>query len=116
MPESAPALKKIPRTEYASRSTFHHDNGLLTEQHFQRAIVQERRRSERSGKAFLLMLLESDKSSSSEERRKLISEVLSPLSLSTRETDALGWYKQDLSLGVIFTEIKIEDKARIGEV
>src|SRR5262249_40520032 len=94
----------------------HRDNGLLTEQHFQRAIVLERRRSERSGKPFLLMLLESDKSNSSEERRKLISEILSPLSLSTRETDVLGWYKQDLSLGMVFTEIKTEDKATIGEV
>jgi lipopolysaccharide/colanic/teichoic acid biosynthesis glycosyltransferase len=116
MSESAPAMKKIARTEYASRPTFHGDNGLLTEQSFHQAIVRERRRSERSGKPFLLMLLERDKSSSSEEHSKLISEILSPLSLSTRETDVVGWYKKDLSLGVIFTEIKIEDQASIGEV
>jgi lipopolysaccharide/colanic/teichoic acid biosynthesis glycosyltransferase len=116
MPDSAPALKTIATTSYASRSTFHRDSGLLMEQHFQRAIVLERRRSERSAKPFLLMLVESAKSSSSEERKKLISEILSALSLSTRETDVLGWYKQDLSLGVVFTEIKTENKATIGEV
>jgi lipopolysaccharide/colanic/teichoic acid biosynthesis glycosyltransferase len=62
------------------------------------------------------MLVGSGNCSSSEERGKLISEILSLLSLSTRETDVLGWYKQNVSAGVIFTEISIEDKASIGEV
>ena len=116
MSESAVAMKSIETTESASSPASHGDNGLLTEQHFQRAIVLERKRSERSGKAFLLMLVGSGNCSSSEERGKLISEILSPLSLSTRETDVLGWYKQNVSAGVIFTEISIEDKASIGEV
>jgi lipopolysaccharide/colanic/teichoic acid biosynthesis glycosyltransferase len=58
----------------------------------------------------------SDGCSSSEERGKLISEILSSLSLSTRETDVLGWYEKDVSAGVIFTEISVEDKASVGEV
>src|SRR5262249_2868274 len=85
-------------------------------QHFQRAIVLERRRSERSGKAFLLMLVDTGNCRSSEQRRNLTAEILSSLSLSTRETDVLGWYKNDVSLGVIFTEISIEGKSSIGEV
>ena len=109
-------MKSINTTESASSPTSHGDNSLLTEQHFQRAIVLERKRSERSGKAFLLMLIDSGNCSCSEERGKLISEILSPLSLCTRETDVLGWYKKDVSVGVIFTEISIEDKASIGEV
>jgi len=109
-------MKSIDRTESASSPTSHADNGLLTEHHFQRAIVQERRRSERSQRAFLLMLVDSGNCSSSEERARLISEILSPLSLATRETDVLGWYKKDVVVGVIFTEISIEDKASIGEV
>jgi len=116
MSESAVAMKSIETTESASSPASHGDNGLLTEQHFQRAIVLERKRSERSGKAFLLMLVGSGNCSSSEERGKLISELLSQLSLSTRETDVLGWYKQNVSAGVIFTEISIDDKASIGEV
>src|ERR1051325_10048956 len=123
MPDSAPAMKKVDHTEFAANSKSYGDNGLLTEQHFQRAIVLERKRSERSGKAFVLMLVDSGNCRSSEERRKLIAEILSSLSLSTRETDVLGWYKKNVSLGVIFTEISIEDKslgkimlARISEV
>ena len=109
-------MKSIDRTESASSSTSHGDNGLLTEHHFQRAIVLERKRSERSKRAFLLMLVGSGNCSSSEECGKLISEILSPLSLSIRETDVLGWYKKDVVVGVIFTEISIQDKASIGEV
>jgi lipopolysaccharide/colanic/teichoic acid biosynthesis glycosyltransferase len=116
MPDSAPAMKKVDESESAVSSKSHGDSRLLTEQHFQRAIVLERKRSERSGKAFLLMLVDSGNCRSSEERRKLIAEILSSLSLSTRETDVLGWYKKDVSLGVIFTEISIEDKSSIGEV
>ena len=109
-------MKSIDRTESTSNSTSHADNGLLTQHHFQRAIVLERRRSERSQRAFLLMLIDSGNCSSSKERAKLISEILSPLSLATRETDVLGWYKEDVVVGAIFTEISIEDKASIGEV
>ena len=62
------------------------------------------------------MLVDSGNCSSPEERAKLISEILSTLSLATRETDVLGWYKKDVVVGVIFTEISIQDKASIGEV
>jgi lipopolysaccharide/colanic/teichoic acid biosynthesis glycosyltransferase len=116
MAKLAPAMKSSDRTESASSSAPHRDNGLLPEPLFQRAIVLERKRTERSGNAFLLMLVDAGNCSSSEERGKLISGILSPLSLSTRETDVLGWYKKDFSLGVIFTEIRIEDKASIGGV
>jgi lipopolysaccharide/colanic/teichoic acid biosynthesis glycosyltransferase len=116
MPESAPAMKKVDRTEAAASPTSHGDKGLLTEQHFQRAIVLERKRSERSGKAFLLMTVESGNCNSFEGRGKLLAEILSTLLLSTRETDVLGWYKKDVSVGAIFTEIAIESKASIGQV
>jgi lipopolysaccharide/colanic/teichoic acid biosynthesis glycosyltransferase len=114
--ESSLAMKSIDTTESASSSTSHGEHGLLTEQHFQRAIVLERKRTERSGKAFLLMLVDSGNCGSSQERSKVMSEILLPLSLSTRETDVLGWYRRDVSVGVIFTEISIENKALIRNV
>jgi lipopolysaccharide/colanic/teichoic acid biosynthesis glycosyltransferase len=116
MPESAPAMKSISKAEGASNSTSHGDHRLLTEQHFQRAIVMERKRSERSGKAFLLMLVDASNCGSTDKRVKLISELVSRLSLCTREIDILGWHKKDVSVAVIFTEISVEDKASIGEV
>jgi lipopolysaccharide/colanic/teichoic acid biosynthesis glycosyltransferase len=116
MPDSAPAMKKVDHAKSATSAKSHADTCLLTEQHFQRAIVLERKRSERSGKAFLLMLVDSGNCRSSEERRNLIAEILSSLSLSTRETDVLGWYKKNVTAGVIFTEISSEDKASISAV
>src|SRR5215472_11996762 len=108
-------MKRIDRSKSAFNSMSPFDQDLLPEQHFQRAIVLERKRAERSGKSFLLMLVESSECSSSEERGRLMSDILLPLSLSTRETDILGWYNEDVSLGVIFTEISIENKASISE-
>src|SRR5262249_2611815 len=113
MPKSARAMQSDNNRGSASSPMSYRDNGLLPEEHFHRAIALERRRSERSGKAFLLMLVES---ASSEKRGNLLSEILLPLSLSTRETDIRGWYSKDVSLGVIFTEIGADNKASISDV
>jgi hypothetical protein len=37
---------------------------------------------------------------------KALSEMVSALSSSTRETDLAGWYREGAILGVIFTEIR----------
>jgi len=65
----------------------------------------EQKRTERSRRSFVLMLLESArllKAGSVGETRETI---LAALSKSIRETDVKGWYKHDLVVGVIFTEI-----------
>jgi exopolysaccharide biosynthesis polyprenyl glycosylphosphotransferase len=41
-----------------------------------------------------------------QENQKALSEIVSALSSSTRETDLAGWYREGAILGVIFTEIR----------
>jgi len=59
------------------------------------------------------MLVDVGACNSIEKRCELFSGVLSALLPNTRETDAIGWYKEGLVVGVMFTEITAEDKSRL---
>jgi lipopolysaccharide/colanic/teichoic acid biosynthesis glycosyltransferase len=89
------------------------ERNILNEQAFQRMISLERKRTERSGKPFLLMLLDMGDSLPSDKNGKALGSILSALSLSTRETDVTGWYKNGSVVGVMFTEIAVDDRATI---
>ncbi|MBV9572997.1 MAG: sugar transferase [Acidobacteriales bacterium] len=89
------------------------DRGVLDEPSFHRMVSLERKRSERSRKPFLLMLLDIQNCLASDQRGKIAGKILSALSLSTRETDVTGWYQKDSVVGVMFTEISIEDRRLI---
>jgi lipopolysaccharide/colanic/teichoic acid biosynthesis glycosyltransferase len=86
-------------------------NGVLSEESFQRMISLERKRSERSRKPFLLMLVDMGGYVPSERTTKVLGSILSALAVSTRETDVTGWYKHCSVVGVMFTEIGLEDRA-----
>ena len=86
---------------------------VLPEDTFQRMIAIERKRTERSRKPFLLMLLETGEYHSSAKNGKVIANILSALLQSTRETDVIGWYKDQLTVGVMFTELVSDDKKSI---
>ena len=76
-------------------------------------ISLERKRSERSRKPFLLMLVDMGGYVPSERTTKVLASILSALSVSTRETDVTGWYKHNRVVGVMFTEIGLEDRASV---
>jgi lipopolysaccharide/colanic/teichoic acid biosynthesis glycosyltransferase len=76
-------------------------------------ISLERKRSERSRKPFLLMLVDMGGYMRSERTTKVLGSILSALSMSTRETDVTGWYKHRSVVGVMFTEISLEDRASV---
>ena len=94
-----------------SRSTG--DRGILNEETFLRMISFERRRTERSRKPFLLMLLDMGDHLPSGATTEILSKILAGLCGSTRETDVAGWYKTDSVVGVMFTEIGLEDRDSI---
>ena len=81
----------------------------LPQNSFHRMICLEERRAERSRKSVLLMLLEVNGVAGEREcfllNRKMIS-VLSPI---TRETDVMGWYKENSILGLLFTEVAVDE-------
>ena len=76
-------------------------------------ISLERRRTERSRKPFLLMLLDMGEHLPRETNPAILGKILAALSSSTRETDMAGWYKTNSILGVMFTEIGLDDQNSI---
>jgi lipopolysaccharide/colanic/teichoic acid biosynthesis glycosyltransferase len=86
---------------------------ILGQESFQRMISLERKRTERTGKPFLLMLVDMGDHPVSAKTSKILHQILAALGLTTRETDVTGWYKQDAVVGVMFTDISIEDRTTI---
>jgi lipopolysaccharide/colanic/teichoic acid biosynthesis glycosyltransferase len=89
------------------------DRGILNEEAFHRIISLERRRTERSRKPFLLMLLDIGDGVPSGGAEKILGKMVNALAVSTRETDVAGWYKTGCVVGVMFTEIGMEDRNSI---
>ncbi len=98
---------------FASNSGSTGDRGILNEETFLRMISLERRRTERSRKPFLLMLLDMGDHLPSGATAKILSKIVAGLSGSTRETDVAGWYKSNCVVGVMFTEIGLDDRDSI---
>ncbi len=89
------------------------ERSVLSEEAFKRMISRERKRTERSRKPFLLMLLDTGSHQSSEKNGKGLDSIVSTLLRSTRETDVTGWFKNRTIVGVMFTELVVEDKNSI---
>jgi hypothetical protein len=86
------------------------ERNSLGQQAFHRMISLERRRVERSGKSFLLMLLDvSEQGLDRNDALVLNKKIMFALSPITRETDIIGWYKENSVVGLVFTEIMVED-------
>jgi lipopolysaccharide/colanic/teichoic acid biosynthesis glycosyltransferase len=85
------------------------DRGMLDAESFRRMITLERKRSERSRKPFILLLLDMGEPLAPEKNRKILEKILVALAASTRETDITGWYAIDCVVGVMFTEVAVED-------
>jgi len=79
--------------------------GITPEESFRRILSLEQKRTERSKKPFLLMLLDAEKLFQMRPREKALQNVLAALSSSVRETDIIGWFKENFVVGVIFTEV-----------
>ena len=96
---------------------------VLSEGAFQRLISLERKRSERSQRPFVLLLIDGGPSLSGEKNGLILLEMLAALQEATRETDVTGWYKTNSVMGVMFTEIVLDNDlvlstilSRIGAV
>ncbi len=83
---------------------------VIAESAFVEMLRFERRRTERSGRQFMLVLLKS-KDFRGKGAAPFLSGVVGAVSAATRETDVLGWYEQDATLGLLMTEIGLADKA-----
>ena len=79
-------------------------------------LALERRRAQRSRQPFVLILL--DASEIERERRGTAfgEQLTAVISGASRESDIIGWYRQDEVLAVIFTEISASGDCAISEV
>jgi lipopolysaccharide/colanic/teichoic acid biosynthesis glycosyltransferase len=92
-----------------SEATSIGDREILNAEDFRRMITLERKRSERSRKPFMLLLLDMGDHLPSERNGRILGKILSALSTATRDTDVTGWYSNNCVVGVMFTEITIEN-------
>lgn len=86
---------------------------VLNEESFKRMIAIERKRTERSAEPFLLMLLEAGHHQTPEKMGRALDNIMAALLLSIRETDVIGWYKDRMTVGVVFTGLPGTDKDSI---
>jgi lipopolysaccharide/colanic/teichoic acid biosynthesis glycosyltransferase len=100
------------------------EHEILCEEAFKRMIARERKRTERSANPFLLMLLEAGDQNSEERSQQLLTKVIAALIPATRETDVIGWHKNNFCVGVLFTQLVFTDQksllcamlARVGSM
>lgn len=86
------------------------DRTALDEKTFRRVMSVERKRTERCKSPFVLMLLEVANHQNSEKSLKSLECILDALVASCRDTDLVGWYKEEAIVGVMFTGLVVNDK------
>ena len=89
---------------------------ILNQEAFRNMISLERKRSERSRKPLLLMLLDLGDRLRSQNSSRFVDHILTSLSQVTRETDAMGWHTNNSVIGVMFTELAVEDRGSIPSI
>ena len=88
------------------------ERGVLDEQSFRRVIAIERKRTERSKAPFVLMLVEIA-SQNGARQAPALETVMAALLASSRDTDVVGWYKGNSTIGALFTGLVAGEKSAI---
>ena len=89
---------------------------VLSEENFHRMISLERRRSERSQRPFVLLLIDAGRNQPGGGQGRILLDILSALQGATRETDVTGWYTTNSVVGVMFTEIVLDNNAVLSTI
>ncbi len=103
-PEPSPAQGRVAPGEVLSEESFH------------RMISLERRRSERSQRPFVLLLIDTGRNQPEEKQGRILLDMLTALQGATRETDVTGWYTRNSVVGVMFTEIVLDNNAVLSTI
>ncbi len=100
-------------SQFLNEEATRREQSPLAENVFQSMLTLERRRAERSRKPFVLMLL--DAMHEEGPAAPLLASAVKVVQTNSRETDAVGWYKNGVILGVIFTEVSTDGKELVTE-
>jgi hypothetical protein len=82
---------------------------ILPEKSFRRMFSLEEKRSERTQRPFALLLMSTREVSNASNVAALLN-ILSILESSTRETDLMGWHETNVRVGVMFTDIMLDNQ------
>jgi lipopolysaccharide/colanic/teichoic acid biosynthesis glycosyltransferase len=89
---------------------------VLGEEVFRRMISLERKRSERTQRPFILLLMDTGRAEATAKNGRILLDILSALQAATRETDVMGWYETNSAVGVMFTEITLENNLILSTI
>jgi lipopolysaccharide/colanic/teichoic acid biosynthesis glycosyltransferase len=106
------ARQTAPRVSFFDRDAVNGPGSPFSEDVFQRVLMLERRRAERSRRTFALMLVNSNGRQAAD--AKVLRQVLAVLASTSRESDLIGWYEASVTIGVIFTELE-DTKTKAAE-
>ncbi len=116
--DQKPQTDRTPKPQHLLDS-----KAILPEEAFRRMISIERKRSERSQRPFVLLLIDTGRTQPGDKQGRVLLDMLSALQGATRETDVTGWHTTNSVVGVMFTEIVLDNNAvlstilsRIGEL
>jgi lipopolysaccharide/colanic/teichoic acid biosynthesis glycosyltransferase len=90
-----------------------YDPAFFDQSHFRHILRVERMRTERSKKPFLLLLLDISRLIETTQDITVVDKVKEYLRPSLREVDIRGWYHNNRTIGVLFTEIAYIDETYI---
>jgi len=92
------------------------DPSFFNQSHFRHILRVECMRTERSKKPFLLLLLDISHLIETTKDIKAVDKIKASLNPSLREVDIRGWYQNNRTIGVLFTEITSIDEVFIDTI
>ncbi|MBN2037594.1 MAG: sugar transferase [Chitinispirillaceae bacterium] len=87
--------------------------GLYIQSYFRNMLNFEIRRTERSQKPFLLVLVTINEAIINSIDRKTLERFRETLENMTRETDIKGWYRENKTVGIIYTDMSTQNRQLI---
>lgn len=89
-------------------------NSLFYEEaDFRRMLAIESMRAQRCKKPFGLLLINVSQLMLQHEREKILDRIKTALTACVREIDTLGWFHDRRTLGIIFTEVTVQQNTSI---
>ena len=113
---SRPANSRIRSAELPPSQSRVAPGEVLHQETFHRMISLERKRSERSQRPFVLLLIDTGRNQPGDKPSRVLLDMLSALQGATRETDVTGWYTTNSVMGVMFTEIVLDNNAVLSTI
>jgi hypothetical protein len=89
---------------------------ILTEETFRHMLAIERKRADRTKRPFALLLVNPGQSVWIENEARTLLTILSVFRATTRDTDLVGWHETNVSVGVMLTEITLNEDLLLNTI